>query len=69
MGAYQKQLDHSIRDPEDFWAEAAEQVDWIKKWDRVLESLNSTSHRWFVGGIMNTCYNAVDRHVEKGRGD
>lgn len=68
MGAYQEQFDHSLRDPEDFWAEAAEQVDWIKKWDRVLESLSPTSHRWFVGGIMNTCYNAVDRHVENGRG-
>ena len=69
MSAYQEQFDRSLIDPEGFWAEAAKQIDWIEKWDRVLESHGPTSHRWFVGGIMNTCYNAVDRHVEKGRGD
>ncbi len=68
MGAYQDQFDRSLSDPAGFWAEAAEQIDWIERWDRVLESHAPNSHRWFVGGVMNTCYNAVDRHVENGRG-
>ena len=68
MGAYQDQFDRSLSDPAGFWAEAAEQIDWIERWDRVLESHAPNSHRWFVGGGMNTCYNAVDRHVENGRG-
>ena len=68
MGAYQDQFDRSLSDPAGFWAEAAEQIDWIERWDRVLVSHAPNSHRWFVGGVMNTCYNAVDRHVENGRG-
>ena len=68
MGAYQDQFDRSLSDPAGFWAEAAEQIDWIERWDQVLESHAPNSHRWFVGGAMNTCYNAVDRHVENGRG-
>ena len=68
MGAYQDQFDRSLSDPAGFWAEVAEQIDWIERWDRVLVPDAPNSHRWFVGGVMNTCYNAVDRHVENGRG-
>ena len=57
------------RDPEGFWAEAAEDIHWYKRWDRVLDSSNPPFHRWFVGGEVNTCHNALDRHVEAGRGD
>jgi len=59
----------SLTDPEGFWAEAAEEIDWIEKWDRVLDDSNKPFYRWFAGGIVNTCYNAVDRHVERGRAD
>ena len=59
----------SLADPEGFWAEAAEDIDWIKKWDRVLDDSNKPFYRWFAGGQVNTCYNAVDRHVERGRAD
>ncbi|CAL1532092.1 unnamed protein product, partial [Lymnaea stagnalis] len=52
-----------------FWAAAAENIDWIKKWDRVLDANNLPFTRWFVGGELNTCYNAVDRHIKLGRGD
>jgi len=69
MAGYQEIFDRSVSDPEGFWAEAAEQIDWIQKWDKVLEQTGPTSYRWFAGGVMNTCYNAVDRHVENGRGD
>ncbi|MCP3955051.1 MAG: propionyl-CoA synthetase, partial [Desulfobacterales bacterium] len=59
----------SINQPETFWAEQAEKVYWYKKWDRVLDDSDAPHYRWFVGGQTNVCYNAVDRHVEAGRGD
>ncbi len=63
--AYQK----SIENREGFWAEAAESVHWYKKWDKVLDDTNAPFYRWFVGGQTNTCYNALDIHVENGRAD
>jgi len=69
MGAYEEIFKKSIEQPEEFWAEAAEGIDWYKKWDTVLDRSNPPMYRWFVGGELNTCYNAVDRHVEGGRGD
>lgn len=68
-GAYQQAFSRSINDPEGFWGEAAEAISWYKKWDKVLDDSNKPFYRWFTGGIVNTCYNAVDRHVEGGRGD
>ena len=59
----------SLRDPEGFWAEAAQQIHWYKKWERVLDASNPPFYRWFQGGVVNTCYNALDRHVEGGRGE
>ncbi len=59
----------SIDQPETFWAEQAENVFWYKKWDQVLDTSDAPHYRWFVGGQTNACYNAVDRHVEAGRGD
>ena len=56
-------------DPEGFWAEAAEDVEWVTRWDRVLDTSRPPSARWFVGGEINTCYNALDRHVATGRAD
>jgi len=58
----------SLSDPEGFWGEVAEDISWFKRWDRVLDDSNRPFSRWFRGGVMNTCYNAVDRHVEAGRG-
>ena len=69
MGAYEETFRKSIEDPESFWAEAAKDIDWTKKWDSVLDQSNPPFYRWFSGGEMNTCYNAVDRHVLSGRGD
>jgi propionyl-CoA synthetase len=56
-----------LHDPEGFWAEAAAAIHWYKKWDRVLDSSRTPFYRWFSGGMLNTCYNALDRHVESGR--
>jgi propionyl-CoA synthetase len=55
--------------PESFWADVAEGIHWYKKWDRVLDASRPPFYRWFTGGVVNTCYNALDRHVEHGRGD
>jgi len=59
----------SLSDPEGFWGDAAKDISWYKPADKVLDDSNAPFYRWFVGGEMNTCYNAVDRHVEGGRGD
>ena len=59
----------SIEHPDEFWGQAAEGIDWEKRWDRVLDALDPLSCRWFVGGRLNTCYNALDRHVERGRAE
>jgi propionyl-CoA synthetase len=59
----------SIETPDEFWAQAAEGIDWVKRWDRVVDNPEPLIYRWFTGGQLNTCYNAVDRHVERGRGD
>ena len=68
MGRYQDVHSRSLQDPEGFWGEAAAEIDWIKPWDRVLDDANPPFYRWFPGGRLNTCYNAVDRHVAAGRG-
>ncbi|MFP4477054.1 MAG: propionyl-CoA synthetase [Desulfatibacillaceae bacterium] len=67
--AYEQAYERSLRDPEGFWAEAAGDLHWYRKWDKVLDDSNKPFYRWFTGGLCNTCYNAVDRHVEDGRGD
>jgi propionyl-CoA synthetase len=59
----------SIKDPAGFWGPIAEECHWYKKWDTVLDDSNKPFYRWFVGGETNTCYNAVDLHVDQGRGD
>ena len=66
--AYDLAYKRSMENREEFWAEAAGAVTWIKPWDAVLESSNKPFYRWFPGAVLNTCYNAVDRHVEAGRG-
>ena len=68
-GSYQEIYARSLQDPEGFWAEAAEALAWDRRWDRVLDDARPPFYRWFAGGRLNTCYNAVDRHVEAGRGD
>ena len=67
--AYDLAFERSINDPEGYWGEAAEDIVWIKRWDKVLDGSNLPFYRWFVGGVLNTCYNAVDHHVATGRGD
>ena len=68
MGAYESQYRRSIEDPDTFWAEAARAVDWTRRPDRVLDDSNPPFYRWFTGGELNTCHNALDRHADGGRG-
>ena len=66
---YETAYQQSIEDPDTFWAKAAEDCHWYKKWDKVLDDSNKPFYRWFSGGEVNTCYNALDYHIENGRGD
>jgi propionyl-CoA synthetase len=59
----------SLRDPEGFWREAAQAIDWVTPPERILDHSDAPVQRWFRGGRLNTAYNAVDRHVERGRAD
>ncbi|MBV8538650.1 MAG: propionyl-CoA synthetase [Alphaproteobacteria bacterium] len=59
----------SLADPEGYWGEVARQVAWTKPWTRVLDSSRAPLYRWFPGGELNTCHNALDRHVEGGRAE
>ncbi len=59
----------SLSDPEGFWAEQAAAIDWSKRWDKVLDASNPPFYRWFPGGELNACHNALDRHVEGGRAE
>jgi len=66
---YDAVFEKSISAPDEFWAEAAQDCHWYKKWDKVLDDSNKPFYRWFVGGEINTCYNALDIHIDQGRGD
>jgi propionyl-CoA synthetase len=65
---YEIAYQQSIRDPESFWAEAAADCHWFKKWDKVLDDTDKPFYRWFSGGEVNTSYNALDYHIDNGRG-
>jgi propionyl-CoA synthetase len=66
---YAAACERARRDPAAFWAEAAQGLHWDEVWQSVIDESRAPFYRWFSGGRLNTCYNAVDRHVEAGRGD
>ena len=55
--------------PEEFWGETAQDLSWDRPWDQVLDESNAPLYRWYAGAKTNTCYNALDRHVEAGHGE
>ncbi|WP_315777846.1 MULTISPECIES: propionyl-CoA synthetase [unclassified Bradyrhizobium] len=59
----------SLQDPEGFWAEAARAIDWIEPAKKIFDPSMGAYGRWFTGAVVNTCYNALDRHVAAGRGE
>ena len=65
---YETSYLRSIQDPEGFWGDAARELHWHRKWERVLDGSRKPFYRWFAGAQFNTCFNALDRHVENGRG-
>src|SRR5438309_399437 len=69
MSSYAETYRRSLEKPEEFWAEAAEAIEWERRWDRVLDDTRPPFYRWFAGARLNTCWNALDRHVAAGRGD
>jgi len=69
MSDYRSIYRRSLEDPEGFWGEAAAALHWDSRWKKVFDSDAKPAGRWFPGGRLNTCYNAVDRHVEAGNGD
>jgi acetyl-CoA synthetase len=64
---YEEVYSRAMQDLEAFWAERAEELEWFRKWDRVLDDSNKPFYKWFVGGKINICYNAVDRHMKTWR--
>jgi propionyl-CoA synthetase len=66
---YHEVYARSVRDPQGFWGEAAQAIDWIEPPKQVFDPAAGVYGRWFPGGVCNTCWNAVDRHVMSGRGD
>lgn len=69
MGPYQRASDQSISDPRAFWAVAAQRVDWRTPPRTIIDSSAAPFHRWFADGVVNTCENALDRHVAAGNGE
>src|SRR5919106_477384 len=61
--------EEAARDAEAWWAKQAEALEWFEKWDTVLDESNAPFYKWFTGGKLNASHNALDRHVEAGRGD
>ena len=57
----------SLKDPDGFWAEQAEKLDWSKRWDKVLDASRAPFYAWFTGGELNACHNALDRHADGAR--
>jgi propionyl-CoA synthetase len=69
MGRYAETFRRSLDDPEGFWREAADAIDWGRPPTRALDGVAAPLYRWYPDGELNTCHNAVDRHVAAGRGD
>jgi propionyl-CoA synthetase len=69
MSRYAQEFDRSLSDPEAFWGDAAKKIDWYQAPSMVLDASNPPFYRWFPDGTLNTCFNALDRHVRDGRGD
>ncbi|GAA4840544.1 propionyl-CoA synthetase [Saccharopolyspora rosea] len=69
MGAYADAHRRSLADPDGFWLDAATAIDWERAPSRALDDSRAPFHRWFPDGVLNTCFNALDRHVRDGHGE
>ena len=66
--SYREHYLKSLEDPDGYWGKAAGRLVWSRPWDRVLDASDAPYYAWFTGGEINSCYNALDRHCENGRG-
>jgi propionyl-CoA synthetase len=69
MGKYSDAFTRALEAPEEFWSEQADLIDWIVRPATTLDASQPPFYRWYPDGVLNTCYNAVDRHVLSGRGE
>ena len=69
MGEYRQAYERSVQDPEGFWRDAAAGVDWVRAPERILDDTAAPIYRWYPHAQLNTCFNALDRHVDAGRGE
>jgi propionyl-CoA synthetase len=69
VGAYEDEYRRSLTDPDNFWGEQARALDWFDRPRTVLDATRAPLYRWFPDGVLNTCYNALDRHVIRGRAE
>ncbi|HEX3576605.1 MAG TPA: acetyl-coenzyme A synthetase N-terminal domain-containing protein, partial [Rhodopila sp.] len=67
--AYADAYGNWMRDPDSYWAEEAQGITWTRQWDAVFDPTLGAFGQWFAGGMLNTCYNCLDRHLATGRGD
>src|SRR4051812_49020498 len=67
MSRYSDLFERSLKDPEGFWGEAAKEIRWRRPPEQILDRKNPEKPQWFAGGVLNTCENALDVHVETGR--
>ena len=66
---FNKIYQNSIKNPETFWQEVSNDIFWFKKPTKILNKSNPPFYKWFEDGVTNTCYNALDIHIDEGRGD
>src|SRR5579863_7100562 len=69
MGRYAEEFHRSLADPEGFWGDAAKDIDWYHAPTVALDASQAPFYHWFADGVLNTCFNALDRHVRDGRGE
>jgi propionyl-CoA synthetase len=69
VGRYAEEFRRSLDDPEGFWRDAAADIDWVRPPERILDDGSPPFYRWFPDAELNTCHNALDRHVAAGRGE
>ncbi len=71
LDEYRALYERSLKDPDGFWTEQANRLDWVQKWNQVsaVNYQEPVSIQWYLGGKLNASYNCVDRHVAAGHGD
>ena len=65
---FNKIYNQSINNPEKFWSEASNDIFWFKKPTKILNKSNPPFYKWYEDGVTNTCYNALDIHIDQGNG-